>query len=384
MKRFFLWQYMLNKRLLHKKVFVLLLCLIPVLVWGMSRIAREDSGIMTILLSMENQQDDLVKQIFKEVLQDDSILYYEVVEPQQAYELVKAGKADCAWIFREDFQEKLISTFAEGVETVAPVYVVTREDNVALQLARTKLYAFIYPHLAKLINEHLLGGYLPGGDSEITGAQIQEYYKANLVEDSLFQIVYEDAVGSASRTDVTTEQSYLLLPIRGILVILLLVCGLVVTLYYMQDGERGMFAWIPVPKRRGLLYCYLFAAGFDVSVVVILSLWISEGRWISLRELAILVLYLLTMAVFCALMRLLCRKVETLVKWIPLISLATLGLCPVFVDLGTGFVLQYLFPPTYYLRALYSNRMLVMMAAYTVVMFIMETICLKIVNIKNS
>lgn len=373
-RRFFLWQYMLNKRLLHKRVFVLLLCLIPILVFGMSRIAREDSGVMTILLSVENPQDDLALQIVEAVLQDDSILYYEVVEPGQAYGLVKAGKADCAWILREDFQEKLVSTFAEDGESVPPIYVVTREDTVALQLARTKMYSFVYPHLAKLISEHFIEEYVPEGGSEILSEELQLYYEANMVEDSLFQMVYEESVGTAE------EQSYLMLPIRGILVIFLLVCGLVVTLYYLQDSERGMFAWIPVSKRRGLLYCYLFAAGLDVSVVVILSLLISEGRMISLRELGVLALYQLTIAVFCELLGLLCRRGETLVKWIPLVCLAMLGVCPVFWDWGSSFLPQYLFPPTYYLRALYSNRMLGLMAGYTVVLFAAETVWWSVVK----
>ncbi|MBQ9142007.1 MAG: hypothetical protein IJX63_09485 [Lachnospiraceae bacterium] len=382
MKNFLLWQYMLNKRLLHKKVFVLLLCLVPILVWGMGRIAREDSGIMTILLSLENPQDALARQIVEEVLQDDSILYYEVVEPDRAYELVEAGQADCAWILREDFEEKLISTFAEGMDTTAPVYVVAKEDTVALQLARTKLYAFVYPHLARRISEQYVATQVGIAEEEHLTEELQTYYEENKVESSLFQMVYADAAkrDNTSQAEVLTEQSYLMLPIRGILVIFVLVCGLVVTLYYLQDEERGMFAWIPVSKRRGALYCYLFAAGIDVSVVVALALWISEGSLISLRELGILVLYLPMMAVFCELMSLFCRKSDTLAKWIPLLCLAMLGLCPVFLDLGSGFALQYLFPPTYYLRALYSNRMLGLMVGYTVVLFVAETVSWRVVQ----
>ena len=372
MKRFFLWQFMINKRLLHKRIFVLLLFLVPLLVWGMSRISEEDSGILTILISMEDAEDEIAGQVVEAVLQDDSILYYEVVEPKQAYQQVAAGQADCAWIFREDFQEKLISTFAED-EVEAPVYVVAQEDTVALQLARTKLYAFVYPQLAPLICEHYMENEIPGVDN-LSAKDLQDYYEKYQVQDSLFQMIYEETI----ETEPVSDQSYLMLPIRGILVIFLLIGGLVVTLYYLQDEERGMFAWIPVPRRRGLLYCYLFAACLDMSVVVVLSLLISEGRWISPRELGILVIYLFTGAVFCELMKLLCRTGKALVKWIPLVILAMLGLCPVFLDLGSSFALQYLFPPTYYLRALYSNRMLWIMAGYTMVLFVVETVWWKL------
>lgn len=368
MKRFFLWQYMLNKRLLHKKTFVLLLCLVPLLVWGMGQLAKEDSGVLTILLSVENAQDELALQIVEELLQEDSILQYELAEPARAYELVAAGKADCAWIFREDFQEKLVATFAEGEEESAPVYVVAQEDTVALQLARTKLYGSVYPHLAELLTKHYIETQT-GRDVPVE--ELQAYLEANAVEEGLFQVIYE---GDGTQESARAEQSYLMTPIRGILLVFLMICGLVVTLYYLQDGERGMFAWIPVHKRRGLLYCYLFAACFDVSVVVVPALSISEGRLISLRELGILLLYVCMTAVFCELMKLLCRTKELLARWIPLISLAMLALCPIFLDLGSGFLLQYLFPPTYYLRALQSDRMIAVMAGYTAVLFLGETI----------
>lgn len=372
MKRFFLWQFMINKRLLHKRIFVLLLVLVPILVWGMSRISKEDSGILTILISMEDAQDRLAGQIVEEVLQDDSILYYEVVEPEQAYQRVAAGQADCAWIFREDFEGKLISTFAAD-DIDAPVYVVVQEDTVALQLARTKLYAFVYPHLATLICEHYMENEVDGVDN-LSAQRLQTYYEKCQVQDGLFQMLYKETTEAGENS----AQSYLMLPIRGILIIFLLIGGLVVTLYYLQDEERGMFAWIPVPKRRGLLYCYLLAAELDMSVVVVLSLLISDGRWISRRELGILGIYLLTGAVFCELMKILCRTGKTLVKWIPLIALVMLGLCPVFLDLGSGFVLQYFFPPTYYLRALYSHRMLLVMLIYTSILFALETIWWKV------
>lgn len=361
-KRFLLWQYMLNKRLLHKKTFVLLLCLVPLLVWGMGKVAQQDSGIMTILLSAEDPQDETVKQLLEKMLQEDSILQYELAEPEQAYELVEAGKADCAWIFREDFQEKLFGTFAGGKKE-APVYVVAQEDTVALQLARTKLYGSIYPYLAQLITVDYVKG-------AITPAQLQAYYETSPVEGSLFQVVY----GEDKKVQEDTNQSYLLVPIRGLLVVFLVLGGLVVTLYYLQDEERGMFAWVPMRKRRGLLYCYLFAAGLDVSIVVVLSLWISEGRLISLRELGLLVLYLFAMAVFCEGMKLLCRKKEILAKLLPLLCLAMLGLCPVFLDLGSSFLPQYLFPPAYYLRALYQDAMIWRMVGYTVVLFAAETL----------
>ena len=112
MKKFLLWQFMLNKRLLHKKEFLILLCLIPLLVVGMSLLSKEDSGVVTVLLCMEDEKDTLAVEIVEGMLKEDSIIRYKLVNKEEAYQAVQAGTADCAWIFREDFENKLIGTFA--------------------------------------------------------------------------------------------------------------------------------------------------------------------------------------------------------------------------------------------------------------------------------
>lgn len=387
MKRFFLWQFMLNKRLLHKKEFLILLCLIPLLVVGMVLFSKEDSGVVRILLCMEDEKDTLAEEIIEGMLEEDSIIQYKLVDKEEAYEQVQEGNADCAWIFREDFQTKLIGTFAGGEEEDKPVSVVAQEDNVALQLARTKLYGNIFPKLAFLLCEDYLGTEVFQGES-ISVEELQKHYEANTVEGGLVQVIYvaPDELEDLSGVTVKEEQqkaSYLVTPIRGLLMVLLMVAGLVVTMYYLQDVERGMFAWIPVHKRRWLLYSYILGAVTDTAVVVLVSLMISEGKCLSLREFLVFLLYLPVTAVFCEFVKILCHKKEHLAKSIPLLSIAMLGLCPVFLDLGRGFVPQYLFPPTYYLRVSNDYKMIFAMLGYAAVLFVAGTIYYRFVEEKN-
>lgn len=387
MKRFFIWQYMLNKRLLHKKEFIILLCLIPLLVWGITLVSKEESSVVTVALSMEDEKDELAGKIVEEMMQEDSIIRFEPMEKEAAYQAVRSGEADCAWIFREDFQEKLITTFAKRVEEVPPVYVVVQEDNVAMQLSRTKLYGYIFPHLAFLLGQNFLETEVMEGQ-EVTTEELQRYFDENTVEQDIVQIAYlskDEILDDADVTDREEEKqaSYLMTPVRGMLLVLLIVAGLVVTLYYMQDEERGMFAWIPVHKRRGLFYSYLMAALLDTGLVVLLGLFISEGKWVSLREIGILLLYVPVTATFCELVKNLIRTKERLAKWIPLLAIAMLGLCPVFLDLGSGFAAQYAFPATYYLRGLYDKNMILWMLVYGAVLFVAGSIYHKLIDHKK-
>lgn len=371
MKRFCIWIFMLNKRLLRKKEFLLLLCLIPLLVLGIRLVSKQDSGMVTIAISHQEEKDAETMQLIHKMMQEESIVQYVYAKEEQAREMVASGEVDCAWIFRKDFREKLMTTFSEKGEKVPPIYVVEQEDNVALQLARTKLYGNVYPYLAKLLCEHYLETEIFEGQ-EINRAQLQAYYEQATDWNDLFQMSYvePDEVRERIGIEVTdAKESYLMVPIRGMLVIFLLICGLVVTLFYLQDIQRGMFAWIPVHRRGWLLYAYVFAAILDGGIVVCISQMLSEGRGISFRELLLLLLFMPVAAIFCDLVQLLCGTKENLARWIPLLVIAMLGLCPVFLDLGKDFALQYVFPPTYYLRALYSNEMLIAMFEYSLILF---------------
>lgn len=373
MKRFLIWQYMLNKRLLHKKEFIILLCLIPLLVWGITLVSKEESSVVTVALSIEDSEDELANKIVDEMMLEDSIIRFVSMDSEACYEAVRAGKVDCAWIFREDFQEKLITTFSGRGEEIPPVYVVVQEDNVALKLSRTKLYGYIFPHLAFLLGQDFLETEVMEGQ-EVSSEELQRYFDENVVEQGIIQIAYlskDDILADVDVTDREDEKpvSYLMTPIRGMLLVLLIVAGLVVTLYYMQDEERGMFAWIPVHKRRGLFYSYLLGALADTALVVMLGFFISDGKLISLREFGILLLYIPVTATFCEVVKNLIRSKERLAKWIPLLAIAMLGLCPVFLDLGSGFAAQYVFPATYYLRGLYDKNMIWYMLVYGVILF---------------
>ena len=49
-------------------------------------------------------------------------------------------------------------------------------------------------------------------------------------------------------------------------------------------------------------------------------------------------------------------------------AVVMLVVCPVFFDLGALRELQYLFPPTYFINAVYSDKFLLYMPLYTLVL----------------
>ena len=62
-RRIAVWYYLLNKRLLKKRSFLILLLLVPLLVFGMRIVSKQDSGVLTILLCSSETSDDLPKEV---------------------------------------------------------------------------------------------------------------------------------------------------------------------------------------------------------------------------------------------------------------------------------------------------------------------------------
>lgn len=390
MKRNWKWLFYLNKRLLYKKEFVILLCIIPLLVGGLSMVSRNDSGIMTVLLCAEDETDTFVGQMIESLATQDSVIRYVRTRVDTAYELIEAGEADCAWIFREDFLGKLRKATGKLRGETPPILVVAQEDTVALELSRMKLFEELYPHLSYLLCEEQLGNVLEDGQ-KLSEEELRAAFEISAVNDCLVAIVYEspqsvvkkkqpkqDSTGMDETeyavSTVRNNRNYLMSPLRGLLMILLLVAGLMAALFYLQDEEGAVLLRIPIRDRRKLLYFYMLPAIADTAVVVGLSLFIAEKSFLSLWEGAAFLLYLPLAAVFCDLMTLLCKTKERLSACIPLLVLAMLVLSPVFLDLGTDFVFSYLLPPTYFLRAGNEAGMLPRMLAYTGLLFAVGTL----------
>lgn len=374
MKRFLLWQFMLHKRLYLKKEYWILLCMIPVLVWGMGLVAEKDSGIFTVGISMEEPKEQIAVQVAEALFREESTIRYVQLSKEEALGLLASGKLDCIWVFSADFEEKLYDTYYKGMRDRAPIEMIVREDNAMVRLLGLKLYGHVFPQLSHILCREYLEDFFPESEY-IPEEELPKYYQAVRELGDLFVVEYADFSGEGEKSlSAQKEFSYLFAPVRGILFIFLVLMGLVITMYYLQDEERGTFLRIPVRGRRFVYYSYLFCAITDGALLIWLSLFWVEGRILSGRETMALLLSLPVTAVFCEWMGLLCKKRERLAGCIPLLILMMLGLCPIFMDFGKAFGVQYLFPPTYYLRNMYGRGVMGYNLIYVGVLFAGATV----------
>lgn len=349
--------WLLNKRLFKKYSFLMILCLVPILVAGMRLTLREESGMAVIAIYQENPQDDLTSEVIRQLTEEKTLLRYVFCETQEeAKALVVGGRADAAWIFPWDLQVAMEEAAAgKSVEPV--VTVVEREDSVILALVREILSSVLYPCYSYEVYKDFVRD--DCGLEELSDGELQELYDETKMESKLFRIVLLDGT-------VLDDKGYLLAPVRGMLAIWLVLCGLAASMYFVQDELEGTYDRVPLRHRLWMAFGMQAVLLCDGAVILLMALGIG-GLFTSWPvEMLSLALFSCCIASVSNLLRLLCRTPERLGCAIPILLLAMTVFSPVFISVTGWRAVKLLLPSYYYLHSIHDSRYLYGMAIYAV------------------
>ncbi|MCM1064556.1 MAG: hypothetical protein NC420_08835 [Eubacterium sp.] len=349
---------LLNKRLLKKCSFWLILCLVPALTAGMRLALREESGMVRIALYREDPRDGLTEEVIRELTEERRLLRYVFCETQEeARALVAGGEADAAWIFPEDLGGAMEQAAAGGnVEPV--VTMVEREDNVLLILSREILCSVLYPCYSYEVYRNFVRK--DCGLGALSEEELLETYNEARMDSDLFRITLMDGTE-------WENGDLLLAPVRGMLALWLVLCGLAGAMYFLQDEREGVFDRISQGRRLRAAFGMQAVLLCDGVIVLLTALW-SGGLITSwLVEVLGAVLFSCCTAALANLLRLLCRTLERLGSVIPILLPVMAVFSPIFVTFNGWWTVKLLLPPYYYLRSIHDSRYLWGMAAYAVV-----------------
>lgn len=363
---------LLQKRLLKKGGFLLMLFLAPLLAAGVGRLSAESAGIATIALYLP-EGDTAAAEISERLLDGEGVMrYLPCGDGEEARLAVENGEADAAWIFSEDLTEEIGELAAK--RRVRPVVtVVQRQDSVPLILGREILSSAIYPSFSYAVYEGYVRDEL--GLEEMTEEELRRGYESVAVEGSLFQMVYPDKMPGE-----TEDFTYVQAPLRGILAIWLTFVGLAASLYFMQDEARGAYGRVSVSRRLSVSYIAGAAFLLDGALVLLLSCKLAGVFTDWKREAASCAVFAACVLAFSNLLRMLCRTPRRLgMLFLPLLA-AMLVLCPVFLNIQQGRAGKLLLPPWYYLQSIHNMRYLYEMAVYTVILVLISAILQRVQN----
>lgn len=359
-----LWLLLLTKRLYKKPAYIAIMLIIPVVIFAYSLTARQDSGMLTIVLSAQMPEDSLSASIINELIDSSNVIRFIGEKDADAAEsMVYNGAADAAWIVSADIEEEM-KAFVSGHYTGKGfVRVVIREETVPLLLANEKLSGRLFVHCArKCFVEHLRQEDRLSND--LSDEVLAAYFDGVSFKDDLFSYSYI----TASQAD-SNAGNYLLMPVRGILSIIVLIGAMAAAMFYITDDQEGLFSWINLRRKPYVeLGCQLITVS-NIMAVVVIALFAAKLQVSVFRELLVAILYVVCCAVFGQLTRILCHNRQTIGMLMPLLAMVMLVFCPVFISFPGLKAIQLLFPPTYYLNAVYNTSYMFYMVLYTIVLW---------------
>lgn len=359
------WIFFLNKRLFKRAGFIIILCIVPVMILAMSIVSKQENGVVTVALAAEDPNDTDAKEIIEGLITGKSILRYKrCVSPEQAISLVTAGKADTAWIFDGDLNGKIDKFSADISNKNAFITIVEREETVATQLSRERLYGELYSRCSFALYRNFVISGIDGAD-ELSDAELKEVYESLSFDDGLFKMSFMDGDDASS----AASDNYLTAPLRGLLCITVVLSSLAAGMYYLQDETNGVLLRIPRRRRFPFAVISVFVAVFDTAAVMLVSLFASGIATGLLHETVMALLYALAVTGFGMAVRRICGRISVLATVSPVLTAGILGVCPVFVNLSNIYPIQMLLPPYYYLNAVHNNAYIYYMTIYTAVIF---------------
>ena len=359
--------FILNKRLLKRVSFLVILLLVPISVLTMNVVAaNSDSGVVTVALAMQDDSDPLANEIVSELLGDSGLIRFEYYETVlQAREALEGGRVDAAWIFSGDMESKIEKFVAHTHKNNAFVVVLQREDNVMLRLSCEKLNMALYPHISlalcqNYIYEHILTL------EDLSEERLREYYDSVDAEgEDLFEFVYTDG----TVVENNKSNNYLTAPLRGFMSIMVVLSGLAVAMYYKQDELRGTFDRMPHKRRFSFMLSYHATAVLTTALVMFVTLLLVGMASFTLGEMISVLLYCAVTVGFCVGVGLLLKDIRLLGTVTPILVVVMTVLCPVFFNFVDLPAVQFLLPPYYYLNTIYSSRYIWCMVIYAVALY---------------
>lgn len=366
MKRIFTMAFLIQKRLLKKPSFLIILLLIPIVVFSISKLSEKDTSIFKAAIYSGKDQGEAKASVLSRISAYEDVLEYKFCNsPEEAKDAVINGSVDCAWIFPDDFYST-VREYAENPSTdIKFVSVYVREETVPTRLSGELLFGSVFPEISKEIYLDYLNNKLDLKDT-VSNEEMMDVF--NSIETSKDIIVFTDIDGNEIK-----KSNFLVSPIRGILSIFIMISALASAMYYVKDADKGAFAIMPQRRRLFLLFASVFFGALDCAALSFVSLMFTSLFTSFLVEIFHMLLLILTVSAFSSFFALLLGKPERIGVFITFISVAAFVFCPVFFNFRLPFVSDIL-PQYYYLKLIGGRNVIIELLLF--IMYLILTILL--------
>ncbi len=343
MGRCALWFLMLEKKIWRKPLFLGTILLIPVFVLALSGMRGEES-ILQVALFVSEEAPESFRSLAQELEESSShvVRFYREDSPEKVRRAVETDVVECGYILKDSPR----------------IICLQKEQSFRVKMVNEVVYSKMYPSLAYDIMEEFLQDHVPG--LELDGEE-EEWLRGRYEEyrdmPSVFHFEYMDGSENAILND--EESSYLVLPVRGMIGVLIFLAGLSGAMFWYQDREKGIFNQLEPQVQPLLVFPYIMVPLANAGLLGLAGILASGIAENILRESILLLAYFVLLTGYCCLLCQLVPRLSGLLAVLPILIPACLIFCPVFVDLssvsGIAAIRRFL-PPAYYLEGLHQKQ----------------------------
>lgn len=349
--------WLLIKRMLMKPSYVIMLILIPVFVFTLSALAKDEPGIFSVGVVAAN--DEFSTEFVQRLLEDKGNLQILIYKSKnEAKAAVEREEIAQAWIIPNDFDESF-EKIALGKKPKKTIEVLVTEDNVSHMIAREILLSKLYPYMAcevydEFMQEHFFDALdeKPVAKNLIQKSQEQRElartsYESYELKQPLFQMQYVNL-------DKKENKNVILAPMRGIFSLWLLICGLLINMYYILDTKNGLFIYWKNYFVLGRTFFYYLCGMLLPSIVTLMGLRMLGLFTTFSNEMILLLSYDLAIIIISNIFRKIFPSHRIMSFIIPVIAIFSAVFTPVFININIFRGISRFFAGYYYLNGVHD------------------------------
>lgn len=371
-KKSLIWFWLLTKRLLFKVSFVILICLIPLLVYIANISLQGDSGVLKIILCSDEGNSG-AEDVMECILQKSSIMLFEKsYDRADALRSLEQKKADAVWYFDSDLDNR-INLYASGKSSKPFVTVYEREDTIPLKLSREKLFGAVFSKFSYFLYRDFAYSQIVS-PNKVSEQGLKSYYDNEDLRGDLVEIK------SISSDAPPQTQNYLSSPLRGMLSVLVMLCGFAGAMYFVKDRRDGRFDWMKPTKQIMPAFAQCLSAVTLSAFSALAAIFLSGIGLGAGREILCMVMFILACVGFCLCFSVCFSSSGALGAVIPAFIIVMMVLSPIFFNIQALKPLRLMLPTHYYLYSVHDASYIPGFALYIVCVYALSLFLNSIFN----
>ncbi|MGN0339235.1 MAG: hypothetical protein ACI4D0_01945 [Lachnospira sp.] len=349
--RIITWVWLMVKRVLSSPLMVVLLIAMPVagfIIYNLPAAAGD--GKPGVVLYVEDEDEIAKGTVEQLIMSDGTITYYRADSQNTLYQDISSGKADFGYIIREDLSGRLDrKSYDEAIVMVA------KEQSYITAISNEIVFKEMFrKYSARIAENYIVNLETKTVDKDVLKGALRDKIERYSMDAGISYFRFEMLDSESSNAGDTTSLDNVSVsyPVRGVLGVLVMVAALCGAVFYRSDRKKGVFAALSfesVPL-LAILYVLVPTSLFAVSAEITLAF---TGIGAFPYEMWRMFLYVLLLTAVAGILGLVVKNANVLAGAIPVLTVASLVFCPVFINLtGVVPVIRYicwLLPVYYYI-----------------------------------